>query len=84
MERKKYFILGLGTLLLLFCGLIYAWSLFRTPFQEMFPQWSVSQLSMTFTVSMVFFCLGGFISGRLLMKKGASFVISLSALLVLA
>ena len=58
MERKKYFILGLGTLLLLFCGLIYAWSLFRTPFQVIFPQWSVSQLSMTFTVSMVFFCLG--------------------------
>lgn len=84
MEKKRYYILALGTLLLLFCGLIYAWSLFRAPFQQMFPDWSVSQLSLTFTISMIFFCLGGFISGRLLLVRSVSFVISLSALLVLA
>ena len=84
MEKKRYCILALGTLLLLFCGLIYAWSLFRVPFQQMFPFWSVSQLSLTFTISMIFFCLGGFISGRLLLVRSVSFVISLSALLVLA
>lgn len=84
MEKKRYCILALGTLLLLFCGLIYAWSLFRAPFQQMFPLWSVSQLSLTFTISMIFFCLGGFISGRLLLVRSVSFVISLSALLVLA
>lgn len=84
MEKKRYCILALGTLLLLFCGLIYAWSLFRAPFQQMFPDWSVSQLSLTFTISMIFFCLGGFISGRLLLVRSVSFVISLSALLVLA
>lgn len=84
MEKKRYCILALGTLLLLLCGLIYAWSMFRAPFQQMFPFWSVSQLSLTFTISMIFFCLGGFISGRLLLVRSVSFVISLSALLVLA
>ena len=58
----------MGTLTLLFLGLIYAWSIFRTPFGELFPDWSISQLSMTFTISMIFFCLGGF-AGGLMSKK---------------
>lgn len=82
MEKKRYLILGLGAVLLLFCGLIYAWSLFRTPFQEVYPQWTLSQLSMTFTISMTFFCIGGFLSGRMLLKRNAAIIISLSAALV--
>ena len=58
----------MGTLTLLFLGLIYAWSIFRTPFGEMYPDWSISQLSLTFTISMIFFCLGGF-AGGLMSKK---------------
>ncbi len=74
----------MGTLTLLFLGLIYAWSIFRTPFGEMYPDWSISQLSLTFTISMIFFCLGGF-AGGLLSKKlsiGVRMLISAAMLLI--
>ena len=84
MTDKRSFALGIATVLLLFCGLIYAWSLFRSPIQAEFPSWNLSQLSMTFTISMIFFCIGGFLSGRLLLKRSVTLVISLSAVLVFA
>ena len=68
-HRLKYLVTG--TVTLMFMGLIYAWSLFRVPLGSMFPGWSVSQLSLTFTISMIFFCLGGFVIG--LVSKWISF-----------
>lgn len=64
-NSKRWLYLCLGTLILLFLGLIYAWSLFRTPFSEVYSTWTVSQLSMTFTISIICFCVGGFIGGKL-------------------
>lgn len=60
---KRWLILGIAAISLLFLGLIYAWSIFKTPISEMFPMWTVSQLSMTFTISMSMFCIGGFLGG---------------------
>jgi OFA family oxalate/formate antiporter-like MFS transporter len=73
----------MGTLTLLFLGLIYAWSIFRTPFGELFPDWSISQLSMTFTISMIFFCLGGFAGGVLSKKLSIRIRMLISAVMLL-
>ncbi len=81
--NKRWIYLSTGTLALLFLGLIYAWSIFREPFSEMFPGWSISQLSLTFTISMIFFCLGGFAGGLLSKRLSIRIRMFMSAALLL-
>ena len=83
-NNKRWLYLGVGTILLIFCGLIYGWSLFKEPFAQVYPEWTLSQLSMTFTISMVFFCLGGFAAGKLSSKLKPRYIIMLSGILILA
>jgi len=83
MSNKRWIYLGMGTLTLLFLGLIYAWSIFRTPIGELFPDWSISQLSLTFTISMIFFCLGGFVGGVLSKRMSIKARMLISAVMLL-
>ena len=83
MSNKRWIYLGMGTLTLLFLGLIYAWSIFRTPIGELFPDWSISQLSLTFTISMIFFCLGGFAGGVLSKRMSIKARMLISAVMLL-
>jgi OFA family oxalate/formate antiporter-like MFS transporter len=71
-----------GTVMLLFLGLLYAWSVFRRPLSEAFADWTTSQLSMTFTISLIFFCIGGFFSGHLIRRTSARTVALLAAALL--
>lgn len=80
--NKRWLYLGMATLSLLFLGLIYAWSIFRTPFSEIFPDWSVSQMSLTFTISMIFFCLGGFAGGLMSAKMSVRIRFLISAVML--
>ena len=50
--------------LLLFLGLIYAWSVFIGPLEGEFG-WARSQTSVTFTISMIGFCVGNLASGTI-------------------
>ncbi|MDE8734254.1 MFS transporter [Eubacteriales bacterium DFI.9.88] len=80
--NNRWVYLFTGMALLLFLGLIYAWSIFKAPFSEIYPQWSIPQLTLTFTISMIFFCLGGFWGGLLYKKIKAMIIIWISALLL--
>jgi hypothetical protein len=79
MEKRMLFI---GTFLMLFLGLIYAWSLFAAPLEQAF-NWNRSQTSITFSISMITFCLGSIISGIILRKRPPGNIILVSAMLFL-
>ncbi len=51
-----------GVVLLLFLGLIYAWSIFVTPLEAEFG-WQRSETSMAFSICMSMFCIGGLVAG---------------------
>lgn len=64
---SRWFRLAAGVILLVFAGVIYAWSILKAPFGEAFG-WSNSQLGLNFTLTMGFFCIGG-ILGSILLKR---------------
>lgn len=81
---KRWAYLAVATISLLFLGLIYAWSIFRTYFSTEFSTWTVSQLSLTFTISMAFFCIGGYVGGLLAKKLSVMKRFILAAILIFA
>lgn len=82
-KKVRWAYLALGTGLLLCLGLIYAWSVFRTPLEAEFG-WSKAQTSVTFSISMTMFCLGGLASGTATGKKGPRFTLTICAVCLLA
>ena len=54
-------------LMLLCLGLIYGWSIFVAPLEAEFG-WVRAQTSLTFTISMAMFCIGGLAAGMLVMR----------------
>ena len=65
-----------GVIVLLFAGLVYAWSVLSTPIGAEFTGWTKAQLSLTFTLVMILFCIGslvcGLLAGRLSAKNGTA------------
>lgn len=80
LPRSAYAIMGV--LVLLFAGLVYAWTTFSKPLTNI---WSPDQLTWTSTIVMAFFCLGGFFGGQM-QKKGLSVKLNLiiAAILMIA
>jgi len=55
-----------GFLILLSSGVAYSWTTLSLPIAAEFPHWSKFDLSLTFTLVMLFFSVSGMISGKLL------------------
>lgn len=68
LSRRPLILAGAVTAML-FAGIIYAWSILKVPFAEELG-WGVSQLSLNFTLTMCFFCLGGLLGSQLSRRLG--------------
>ncbi|MCD8223761.1 MAG: MFS transporter [Clostridiales bacterium] len=75
LNRWCYVVVGVVTLLL--AGLVYAWSVLSLPLGAYFTEWSKAQLSLTYTICMMAFCIGcmagGMVAGKINVKLNAWF-----------
>jgi len=77
---RRWLYLIVGTCSMLFAGIIYAWSILKTPLAAEF-NWEVSQLALNFTLTMCFFCIGGFLGSQVAKRIGVSLAVILSGIL---
>ena len=77
---KRWIILAVGVFTMLFAGIIYAWSILKIPFAGELG-YNGSTLALNFTLTMSFFCLGGFVSSQLKKFIGTRWTIIISGLL---
>ena len=76
----RWVLLSLSVLTMLFAGIIYAWSILKVPFTEDFG-WTAQQLSLNFTFTMCFFCIGGLVGSFLSKRLGVKAAAFISAAL---
>ena len=77
---KRWLILAAGVCTMLFAGIIYAWSILKTPFAAEFA-FEPSVLALNFTLTMSFFCIGGFLSSQLVRRIGVRITIMIAGVL---
>jgi OFA family oxalate/formate antiporter-like MFS transporter len=68
-ESKRWGIALAGVLMQIALGAVYAWSVFRTPLVKAF-HWSISQVTLTFTICVFVLGFAAFIGGLWLNKSG--------------
>ncbi|MDU2489834.1 MAG: MFS transporter [Clostridium celatum] len=84
MKQKRWIYGTIGVLVLLFAGLVYAWSVLASPIKVFFQDWSSTKLSFTFTLCMMFFCLGGLLNGLLSERISPKITLKASAVLFIS
>lgn len=76
--RWLYLVLGVASML--FAGIIYGWSILKSPLATEFG-WNSAQLTLNFTITMIFFCLGGFVGAKLTGKLGVKLTAIIAGIL---
>lgn len=80
--KRRWLYLVASVIVFLFIGVIYAWSIMKTPLAEEFG-YSDSTLASAYTASIIFFCLGSIASGFLSKKIKANYQLIVAGILVL-
>ncbi len=70
----------IGVIAMLFAGVLYAWSILKSPLAEEFG-WGASQLALNFTLAMTFFCIGGLLGAQISKRAGHKIALLVSGLL---
>jgi OFA family oxalate/formate antiporter-like MFS transporter len=70
---NRWIIAAAGVVLQLALGAVYAWSVFRTPLVQTFG-WSISQVTLTFTIAIFTLGLAAFAGGLWMRAKGPRIV----------
>ena len=78
-RRRIYLVVGVAAML--FSGVLYAWSILKMPFRDIFG-WSDSALAFNFTLTMCFFCLGAFFGSLICKRTSPRFALILAGVLV--
>lgn len=76
----RWFYLVIGVIAMLFAGVLYAWSILKTPLSNEFG-WSASQLALSFTIAMSFFCIGGLLGSQISKRAGHRIALILAGIL---
>lgn len=76
----RWFYLAIGVIAMLFAGILYAWSILKTPLTNEFG-WSASQLALNFTIAMSFFCIGGLLGAQVSKRAGHKAALIIAGLL---
>src|ERR1700739_2432537 len=73
MRTNRWGIAVAGVLLQIALGAVYAWSVFRVPLVKQFG-WSISEVTLTFTISIFVLGIAAFFGGRWLNRRGPRIV----------
>lgn len=84
MKMNRWIYTAAGCVVLLFAGLVYAWSVLARPIAGHFTEWSSAELSLTFTICMTLFCLGSLAAGIVSDRLDVRINMMISAVLFLA
>ena len=78
----RWFYLVIGIVAMLFAGVLYAWSILKSPLSAEFG-WSASALALNFTLAMSFFCIGGLLGANLSKRAGHQIALIVAGILAL-
>ena len=80
---KRWSKLFIGAFVLLFGGVIYAWSILKEPFSAEF-HWDSAQLGLNYTITISAFCIGSMVAGILSKKMSSRIRMIFGAICALA